>query len=200
VTQEVRVEFRAEDSPLVAGIDPGVYPAYNVNDAGELSFDVEFTCPESLAGSKENISLGALVAARTVAAADTLVVCTEPKVEPQPENVLHLIVPTLVLPQRAPPAPPPAPPTVVESAPGTQQMFQAQPAAAAQEQEEVQTALVWQTTLRERLAAEEYSFSSVRRSDQTTPPWALYGAAAAMAMAYATASVRFRLARRFARN
>ncbi|HYI44249.1 MAG TPA: vWA domain-containing protein [Actinomycetota bacterium] len=188
VTQDVRIELRAEESPRVGKIVPSVFPAYNVNTAGKLGFTVEYTCPRTLAGSRDEIELGVLVGGRSIAAADTLVVCRplSESEEEKPAKVVPAVLP-LVLPAALAP-PPPAPPGVSETAPTTQQMFQAQPAAAAQEQEEVQAAVVWQEAMQQQ-AAEEYSFTAYRRPAPSGAPWILYGTAAAMAMAFAGLSL-----------
>jgi hypothetical protein len=65
-------------------------------------------------------------------------------------------------------------------------MFQAQPAAAAQEQEELQTAVAWQESIKRELA-EEYSFTSVKQ--ENPEPWLLYAAASLMGLAYGSATV-----------
>ena len=107
VTQDVRIELRAEESPRVGKIVPSVFPAYNVNTAGKLGFTVEYTCPRTLAGSRDEIELGVLVGGQPIAAADTLVVCRPleeiPEEEP-PAEVVPAILP-LVLPAALAPSP-----------------------------------------------------------------------------------------------
>jgi photosystem II stability/assembly factor-like uncharacterized protein len=194
VTQEVEISLRAQESPLIGGVDPLTYPNFNVLHATNLEWKVTFTCPRHLAGTRDTISLAGTVDGRPAGAmARATIVCRPLPKEKAKDKVLPLLtVPVLLIPQRLPAAPP-APPGVAESAPTTQQMFQAQPAAATQEQEEVQTAMAWQEALQQK-AAEDYSFTAYRRSGPPEPPWLLYGAAVLMSLAYAGLSLRSRAA------
>ncbi len=198
VTEEVDVRLAVDNSTVTGGIAPTEYPVYDVVDADNLTFDVTFTCPRTLAGEKQSVRLAALVAGRAVAHADARVICRPVSFKREPEEILPLLI-AGVLPRFVVPGPPAPPPPIVESAPGTQQMFQAQPAAAAQEQEEVQTAVAWQEALQRELA-EEYSFSSRTRTEPASP-WPLYAAGLLMAGVYAAASiVRLRPSLRLART
>ena len=187
VTQEVSVQLTTNNDRLTAGIKPTVYPSFNVLDAGNLEFELTYFCPLSLAGEEDSVRLAATVAGRAVAHADATVICKALPKEEEPDEVSPaLIAAPGVIPRFLIPAPPPPPPPITESAPGTQQMFQAQPAAAAQEQEELQTAVAWQESIKKELA-EEYSFTSLRR--QEPEPWLLYASAALMGLAYGGATV-----------
>ncbi|MEA2447185.1 MAG: hypothetical protein QOK47_822, partial [Actinomycetota bacterium] len=193
VTEDVEIALDVQQSPLVKAIDPLVYPSFNVHQAASLDWKVTFTCPRHLAGTDDTVALAGTVDGRTTGSiARATIVCRSiPEKKDAPDKVLPLLtVPALLVPQRVP-APPPAPPGVAESAPSTQQMFQAQPAAATREQEEVQTAVAWQEAIQQQ-AAEEYSFTSYRRPSPAGPPWLLYGSAVLMGLAYAGLSLRSR--------
>ena len=191
VTQEVNVELvPTESDELVARVAPGLLPNVNLKEPNTIDFQVTFTCPPRLFGTKSKIPLEAVVGSRTEAEAVATVTCQEPpedKKKIDPKKAIPLLLPPAARTVVALAAPPPPPPPVIEQIPGTQQMAQAQGAMATEEQEQLQVAVVQQRKNTNMAREEVYEFSAYK--DPRPSPAPLYVAAAVMGLAYAGINV-----------
>jgi hypothetical protein len=148
VVQEVEVELVRSNGRPIAEIDPAVYPKVDVTEQNALGFGLTFTCPRSLAGSTQKLTLAAKVQGSAVATAVATVTCGKlPKAAaakkpepPSPPPVVPVFPPgPVVVPALAPAGPPPVPETISS----TQSAAQAQGAVAKQEQQQLQFAVAY---------------------------------------------------------
>jgi photosystem II stability/assembly factor-like uncharacterized protein len=204
VTHEVNIELvPTESDELVAKVSPGLLADVNLKEPNQIGFEVTFTCPRSLYGTKNNkVPLQAIIGSRTEAETVATVTCKpppEPVKKPDPEKALPLLLPPAARAVVALAAPPPPPPPVVEQIPGTQQMAQAQGAMATEEQEQLQVAVVQQRKSFQTMKDEVYEFSAYK--EPRTSPLPLYLAATVMGLAYGSIQLaRSRARTAFIRN
>ena len=191
VTQEVDVQLVAgESDELVSNITPGVLDSVNLKEPNRIVYEVTFSCPEVLLGTKNNkVPLEAMVGKEVEATSVATVTCKpEPIDKPEKlDKVLPLLVPAASRQVVALAAPPPPPPPVIEQIPGTQQMAQAQGAMATEEQEQLQVATVQQRKKAKHQTEEVYEFSAYKERRPSPAP--LYLAAAVMGAAYSALHV-----------
>ncbi|HET7482826.1 MAG TPA: YCF48-related protein [Actinomycetota bacterium] len=187
VTQEVPVEMEAADVPeLVADISPALIPSVDLKEKNELDFDVTYSCPPSLFGKTQKVTLEAKVSGTTEATTTTTVKCKPPIETKKPDKVLPQIVSRALAAPIAVLAPPPPAPPVIENFPGSQSAAQAQGAIATEEQEELQVATVQQRARYQPKGEDEYRFSSLRETQPSPAP--LYTATALLTAAFAVAT------------
>lgn len=183
VVQEVQVELVRIDGKAITDVKPAVYPKVDVTEQNALGFGLTFTCPRSLAGTTQNLTLAAKVQGSTVSTATARVTCEKlpkaaiakkPKPPPAPPPVMPVFPPApVVIPALAPAGPPPVPETISS----TQSAAQAQGAVAKQEQEQLQFAVAYAAFRND----EAYALSSyVERRDPSPAP--LYLTAVMMSM------------------
>ncbi|MFP5352563.1 MAG: hypothetical protein ACLGIB_08380 [Actinomycetota bacterium] len=184
VVQEVEVELVRSDGKPITDVSPAVYPRVDVTEQNALGFGLTFTCPRSLAGTTQDLTLAAKVQGSTVATAAATVTCEnlpkaaiakKPKPPPPPPPVIPVFPPgPVVIPALAPAGPPPVPETISS----TQSAAQAQGAVAKQEQQQVQFAVAYAAFRND----EAYALSSYteRRGPSPAP---LYLTAAMMSLA-----------------
>ena len=191
VVQEVEVELVRADGKPITDVSPAVYPKVDVTEQNALGFGLTFTCPRSLAGTTQDLTLAAKVQGSTVATAAAKVTCEKlpkaaiakkPKQPPPPPPPVIPVFPPgpVIVPALAPAGPPPVPETISS----TQSAAQAQGAVAKQEQQQVQFALAYAQFRND----EAYALSSyVERRGPSPAP--LYLSAAMMSLAAAFVAV-----------
>jgi hypothetical protein len=189
ITHDVNVELvPTESDELVAKVTPGLLADVNLKEPNQIGFEVTFTCPRSLYGTKNNkVPLEAIIASRTEAETIATITCKPPVVDkdkPNPKKALPLLLPPVARTVVALAAPPPPPPPVIEQIPGTQQMAQAQGAMATEEQEQLQVAVVQQRKSARTAQEDVYEFSAYK--EPRTSPLPLYLAASVLGLAYAS--------------
>lgn len=189
---ELSVEGRDE---ITDRISPRAYESVVAEATSELTFDVTFKCPRSLANKRFPVELTATGLAEK-ATATALVVCGPLEEELEvPPQVLGLGPLVGVIPL-VPPAPPPP---ITELASSTQAQAQSQAQAQAQasiaqqEQEQPQLAFVHAMDAMQRQMGEEYAMSSYRSRDVPAPALALGAASVLMSAAYGLLVTRPRL-------
>lgn len=192
VTKEVNIELvPTESDELVAKVSPGLLTNVDLKEPNQIGFEVTFSCPRSLFGTKNNkVPLEAIIGSRTEAETIATVTCKPPVVEktkPNPKKALPLLLVPTVRTVVALAAPPPPPPPVIEQIPGTQQMAQAQGAMATEEQEQLQVAVVRQRTTFQSAKEEVYEFSAYK--EPKSSPLPLYLAASVMGLAYGSIQI-----------
>lgn len=173
IAEDVSVEIVTSDkNKSVVDVAPAMYPSVDITDQNSLGFDLTFTCPRSLAGTTQNLTLAANVSGVPVATATAKVVCKaipaavlakrKEKPEPQPVPVIPVFPPAaIVVPVIAPAGPPPVPETISS----TQSAAQAQGAVAKQEQKQLQFAMAYAQFKND----EAYAFSSYTERSRPSP-------------------------------
>lgn len=203
VAEEVSVELVTSDDKLI-DVDRSLYPSIDVTERNSLGFDVTFTCPRALAGTKHNLNLAAHVQGEPVATASAKVVCKaipaavlgkrREKEPPPPVPAMPVFPPAPVaIPAIAPAGPPPVPETISS----TQSAAQAQGAIAKQEQEQVQVAVA----IAEFKNSEAYALSAYTERREQPSPVPLYLSAVLMSLgagffALTRSTIRTSVARR----
>ncbi|MBW3595184.1 MAG: hypothetical protein KY391_06355, partial [Actinobacteria bacterium] len=196
-TQPVSLRARAKDD-VIASVTPEEYPGVVLQADQDLTFDVTYECPRSMAGERSRVDLTARQASKRLAAATATVVCGDVDRKKKPFFDLYPFDRVLALLPLLPLSPPPTL-TNPSQATQAQSQAQAQGAMATQEQEQPQVALATQykEALSEALAREEeYAMTRYReRSAPEVPPGLLVAAGAVMmSAAYGLAVSRRRRA------
>jgi hypothetical protein len=199
IAQDVSVELVISKTRKgVVDIAPAMYPSVDITERNSLGFDLTFSCPRELAGTKHDLTLAAHVSGVPAATATARVVCKGVPVPPVPKEKPP--VPPILAAPVFPPAPvivpalaPAGPPPVPETISSTQSAAQAQGAVARQEQEQVQVAVA----IAHFKNSEAYALSSYTERSRPSP-LPMYLTAAVMSMAAAFVAVmrpRIRLGR-----
>lgn len=191
VTETAAVELVARGGEEVVASVRSSANVVNLLEETTLGFEINYRCPHADEDSRHKVLLAAKVGDKEVDSAVTRVSCMAPsKKEPADiPPVLEAAPPVVPITQRVIVPPPQAPPEIAVQPPN----FQAQGAVAQQRQQQAQVALVHAGGRAEQIAeaaayeTKEHSFSSLRRSEGA--PTTLYGAGAAMALAYAAATM-----------
>ena len=179
VVDEVEVELVRSNGKPIAEVSPPLYPKVDVTNSNSLGFTLTYTCPRSLAGTTQKLTLAARVQGAVAANATAVVTCGKlPKParpdqeEPPPPPPVAAVFPPgpVIVPALAPAGPPPVPETVSS----TQSAAQAQGAVAHQEQEQVQFAVAYAAFRND----EVYALSSYSEHRNPSPVPLYLGAAA----------------------
>jgi len=182
----VDVKFEAKgDKRIIKKVTPELKPDVVLQVANDMTFDVTYRCPSSLAGKRFDVDLSAtnLKDAQLLDDATTRVVCrATPKLPP----VIPPIV-TVSLVALAIPPPPPPPPAQLTSASQAQSQAQAQTGAVFEEEKEPQLAIA--AAYREAAQMEndyQYEMVAYEGRKPAVSPYLTLGAGAVLAsMAYA---------------
>jgi len=197
-TEAVTLEAESKD-PVVDDVTPEAYPGVVLQADQDLTFDVTYRCPMTLAGERTQVDLTATQGGSELADGTATVVCG--KLGGDKKDAFFDLYPidrVLGLLPLLPLSPPP-PLTNPSQATQAQSQAQAQGAMVTQEQEQPQVALAsqYRSALREALAKEdEYLMTRYReRSAPAVPPGLfLGGAGLLMGAAYGVATSRRRRA------
>lgn len=192
IADDVSVEIVTSDKKAsVVDVEPAFYPSVDITERNSLGFDLTFTCPRRLAGTKHNLTLAANVSGVPAASATARVVCKNlpaaavakrKKPAPPAVPVAPVFPPSpIVIPVLAPAGPPPVPETITS----TQSAAQAQGAVAKQEQKQLQFAMAYAEFKNE----EAYALSSYRERSHPSPA-PLYLSAIVMSLGAAAMALK----------
>ncbi len=171
------------DSPVVDKVTP---PSQQIIDQLKttLTFSVTYKCTPAEAGKTFDVDLEAIKDGSTVGTSLARVKCTEkPKFDAAPAVVAFIAPIPFILAAIIPPAPPP-PPGATTANPQFQAQFHAQAAAARQEEQQPQLAMVHSFHQAAAELAEEeegLKMSAVRHQEPAVPPAFTFAAGAVMA-------------------
>jgi photosystem II stability/assembly factor-like uncharacterized protein len=173
-------------STVVERISPDHYRGIAVQKQQDLRFDVTFKCNLTQAGKTYSVDLEATEKNRVLDSLTTTVVCSE-----RPDFILPaFLTPLVAVAAPPPPAPPPGIPEIASQV-NSQAQFHGAAAAAHQEEQQPQLALVNSFDAEQQQLAEEYEMSSYRRSREPEYPTLPLGAAALlMGLGYGVAVQR----------